>query len=120
MNLNAILAMAASVFSFALAAAVACRERRSLATWCFSAGMLIFGLEGLFGTMWRDALVPERAAFCGTLTFVTKSFLPGVWVCFSLTYSRGSARTLPARTWSLVIATLLLPVGIFLVFGDQL
>jgi putative PEP-CTERM system histidine kinase len=119
-SLSTILAIAASVFSFALAAAAACRKRRSLATWCFSAGMLIFALESLFGAMWRDELIPERAAFWETLTLVTKSFLPGVWVCFSLTYSRGSARTLPARTWFLVLAALLIPVGMSLVLRGQL
>ena len=41
MGLNTILALAASVFSFALAAAAACRKERSVASWCFSAGMQI-------------------------------------------------------------------------------
>src|SRR5437667_1580926 len=108
------------MFSAALAVAAACRGRRSLATWCFSAGMLIFAMESLFGAMGRGELVPERAAFWGTLTLVTKSFWPGVWVCFSLTYSRGGARTLPARTWFLVLAALLIPVGMSLVLRDQL
>src|SRR5437667_6392176 len=108
------------MFSAALAVAAACRGRRSLATWCFSAGMLIFAMESLFGAMGRGELVPERAAFWGTLTLVTKSFWPGVWVCFSLTYSRGSARTLPARAWFLVLAALLIPVAMSLVLRDQL
>jgi putative PEP-CTERM system histidine kinase len=115
-----ILALAAAIFSFAFAAAVPWRKRRSLATWCFSVGMLVFALESLFGAMWREAVNPESAAFWGTLTLVTKSFVPGVWVCFSLTYSRGSARTLPARSWLLVLAALLIPIGMFLVFRDQL
>ena len=82
--------------------------------------MLVFALENLFGAIWREAVNPERAAFWGMLTLVTKSFLPGVWLCFSLTYSRGSARTLPARAWFLVLAALLIPVGMSLVFRDQL
>jgi putative PEP-CTERM system histidine kinase len=82
--------------------------------------MLAFALENLFGAIWREALTPERVAFWGTLTLVTKSFVPGVWLCFSLTYLRGSARTLPARTWFLVLAVLLIPVGMSLVFRDQL
>src|SRR5215472_815961 len=82
--------------------------------------MLVFALESLFGAIWREAVNPESAAFWGTLTLVTKSFVPGIWVCFSLTYSRGSARTLPARTWFLVLAALLIPIGMSLVFHDQL
>jgi putative PEP-CTERM system histidine kinase len=119
-KLNTILALAAAIFSFAFAAIVPWRKRRSLATWCFSVGMLVFALESLFGAIWREAAIPESAAFWGTLTLVTKSFVPGVWVCFSLTYSRGSARTLPARAWLLVLAALLIPIGMSLVFRDQL
>ena len=79
------LALAAGSFSAALAVAAVCRGRRSLATWCFAAGMVTFALESLFGAIWRDALVPEKAAFWGTLALIAKSFLPGFWLCFSLT-----------------------------------
>ena len=120
MNLNTILALAAAIFSFAFAAAAPWRKRHSLATWCFSIGMLVFALESLFGAIWREVVNPESAAFWGTLTLVTKSFVPGVWVCFSLTYSRGSARTLSARAWFLVLAALVIPIGMSLVFRDQL
>ena len=82
--------------------------------------MLTFALENLFGAIWREAVNPETAAFWGMLTLVTKSFLPGIWLCFSFTYSRGSARTLPARAWFLVLTALLIPVGMSLVFRDQL
>jgi putative PEP-CTERM system histidine kinase len=119
-SLNTTLAIAAGVFSLALAVAAACRRRRSLATWCFSAGMLTFALESLFGAIWRDALLPEKAAFWETLTLVTKSFLPGIWLCFSLTYSRGSSREFPARSRFLVLAAFLVPVGVSLVFREQL
>ncbi len=120
MSPNSVLALAAATFSAALAVAAACQKRRSLATWCFSAGMLTFALESLFGAMWHDAIVPERAAFWETLTLVTKSFLPGIWLCFSLTYSRGNSREFPARSRFLVLVAFLIPVGVSLVFRDQL
>ena len=120
MNTHSVLALVAAAFSAALAVAAACRGRRSLATWCFSAGMLTFALESLFGAIGRDALVPERVAFWETLTLVTKSFLPGIWLCFSLTYSRGNSREFPAKSRFLVLAAFLVPVGVSLVFRDQL
>jgi len=120
MSLNSVLALAAATFSAALAVAAVCRKRRSLATWCFSAGMLTFALESLFGAIWHDALVPERAAFWETVTLVTKSFLPAIWLCFSLTYSRGNSREFPARSRFLVLVAFLVPVGVSLVFRDQL
>ena len=120
MSVNTILALVASVFSFALAVAAACRRKRSVANWFFSVGMLTFALENLFGAIWREAANPERAAFWGMLTLVTKSFVPGVWLCFSLTYSRRSARPLPMRSWFLVLTVLLLPAVISVIFRDQL
>ncbi len=108
------------MFSAALAVAAACRGRRSLAIWCFSAGMLTFALESLFGAIWHEAFAPEKAAFWGALTMVTKSFLPAFWLCFSLTYSRGTSRELPGRSRLLVLAAFLVPVGVSLFFWDQL
>jgi putative PEP-CTERM system histidine kinase len=117
---NTILALAAAAFSLALGLAGACRKKRSLSTWCFAVGMLVFGLENLFGAIWHEAVIAERAAFWGGLTLVMKSFFPGIWICFSLTYARENARTLPLRSRLLVLAALLIPVGISLIFRSQL
>jgi putative PEP-CTERM system histidine kinase len=119
-SFNSALALAAAMFCAAVAMAAACRARRSLATWCFSAGMLTFALESLFGAIWHDAFAPEKAVFFGTLTLLAKSFLPAFWLCFSLTYSRGNPRELPARSRVLVLVAFLVPIGVFLVFLSQL
>jgi putative PEP-CTERM system histidine kinase len=119
-NLNFALALAAASFSAALALAVILRQRRSIASWCFCIGMLAFALESVFVEMWREALLPEDAAFWETLTLVTKSVLPGIWLCFSLTYSRGNPREFLAKSWLLLLAAFLLPVGVALVFQEQL
>ena len=120
MNPNSALAYAAAAFSTVLALTVIFRKPRSVASWCFSIGMLTFALESVFGEMWREALLPEDAAFWETLTLVTKSVLPGIWLCFSLTYSRGNPREFLAKSRLLLLATFLLPVGVALVFQEQL
>jgi putative PEP-CTERM system histidine kinase len=51
---------------------------------------------------------------------VTKSFLPAFWLCFSLTYSRGTSHELSGRSRLLVLAAFLVPVGVSLFFWDQL
>jgi putative PEP-CTERM system histidine kinase len=107
---NTVLALAAGMSSAALAAAAACRKQRSLATWCFSAGMLTFALESLFGAIANDALLPEKAAFWGTLAMVAKSFLPGIWLTFSLTYSRANYRDFLVRSRWLLLAVFLVPL----------
>jgi putative PEP-CTERM system histidine kinase len=109
-NPSSVLALAAAIFSTALAAAAACRKQRSLATWCFSAGMLTFALESLFGAIGNDALPPERAAFWETVALFAKSFLPGVWLTFSLTYSRANYRDFLVRSRWLVVGAFLIPV----------
>jgi len=107
---NTVLALIAGMFSAALAAAAACRKQRSLATKCFAAGMLIFALESLFGAIGNEAFLPERAAFWETLSLVAKSFLPGVWLIFSLTYSRANYRDFLVRSRWLVIGSFLIPL----------
>jgi putative PEP-CTERM system histidine kinase len=96
--------------SAALAAAAACRKQRSLATWCFSAGMLIFASESLFGAIASDATLPEKAAFWGTFALVAKSFLPSVWLTFSLTYSRANYRDFLVRSRWLLLGVFLVPL----------
>jgi putative PEP-CTERM system histidine kinase len=107
---NTVLALAAGMSSAALAAAAARRKQRSLATWCFSAGMLVFALESLFGAIANDALLPEKAAFWGTLALAAKSFLPGVWLTFSLTYSRANYRDFLLRSRWLLVGAFLVPL----------
>ncbi len=119
-NPNSALAYAAAAFSTVLALTIIFRKQRSVASWCFSIGMLTFALESVFGEMWHEALLPEDAAFWETLTLVTKSVLPGIWLCFSLTYSRGNPREFLAKSRLLLLAAFLLPVGVALVFQEQL
>ena len=110
MSPNTVLALAAAMFSAALAAAAACRKQRSLAIWCFSAGMLIFALESLFGAIANDTLIPERAVFWATLSLLAKSFLPGVWLTFSLTYSRADYRDFLVRSRWMLAGAFLIPL----------
>src|SRR5258707_1460317 len=98
------------MFSAALAATAACRKQRSLATWCFSAGMLIFALDSLFGAIGNDTLLPERAVFWETLSLVAKSFLPGVWLTFGLTYSRADYRNFLIRSRWMLVGALWVPL----------
>jgi putative PEP-CTERM system histidine kinase len=107
---NTVLALAAGMSTAALAAAAACRKQRSLTTWCFSVGMLTFALESLFGAIANDALLPQKAAFWGTLALVAKSFVPGVWLTFSLTYSRANYRDFLLRWRWLLVGAFLVPL----------
>src|SRR5205807_9707324 len=119
-SLNTVLALGAGMFSAALATAAACRKQRSVATWCFSAGMAIFALESLFGAIGNDALVPEKAAFWQTLSLVAKSFFPGIWLLFSVTYSRANYRDFVVRSQWLLLGAFSIPLLSLAVFYGPL
>jgi len=109
-SLNTVLALGAGMFSAALAAAAVCRKPRSVASQCFSLGMLIFALESLFAAIANDSFLPQKIAFWETLSLIAKSFLPGVWLIFSLTYSRANYRDFLVRSRWLVIGAFLIPL----------
>jgi putative PEP-CTERM system histidine kinase len=109
-NLSSALAFGAASFCGALALAVLIRKRLSIVSGCFSAGMMLFAFESAFTGISFEAASAEKVAFWQTLALLTKSLLPGTWLCFSLTYSRGNYREFLARSRFLLIAAFLLPL----------
>ncbi len=116
MNLNAVLAFVAASFSGALGLAVMLRNRRSVASWCFSIGMLLFAIESALTGISFEAVSAERVAFWQTLTLAAKSLLPGIWLCFSLTYSRANYREFLTRSRLLLVAFFLIPLSVLPAF----
>ena len=110
MNSNSIVALAAALFSAALAVAVVVRKRRSVASWCFCAGMTTLSIEALFDGLSFNGLGPDEIGFWQNLAFLTRSFGSGIWLLFSLTYSRGNYREFVVRWRPILIAFFLLPV----------
>jgi putative PEP-CTERM system histidine kinase len=91
-------------------AAVSVLRRRSTATWCFVAGMVALGLDSVFtGLSLRAAQQGDVEAWLGP-AFVAKSFVPVLWLGFSLTYSRSNYVDF-LRRWRLTLAVLaVLPI----------
>ena len=120
MNLNSLLAFSAALFSSALGLAVLLRKRHSVASWCFFAGMETLAVESALGGLSVGSFLPEQVVCWETLAFVATSFLPGIWLCFSLTYSRGNYRQFLAKWRLLLAAAFLLPVGVAVGFRAEL
>jgi putative PEP-CTERM system histidine kinase len=115
-----LLAFAGASFSFAIALAGAVRKRHSVASWCFSAGMAAMALEAVCDGISFNALRVEDIAIWQNLALITRSILPGLWLCFSLTYSRGNYREFLSR-WRLPLAAaFLLPIAISATFRTDL
>ncbi len=120
MNLNSVLAFVAAGSSVFLAVAAVLRRRRSPATWSLAAGMAIFGLETLFDGLSFKELSPSRVAALQGAAVITGSFAPGIWLFFSLTYSRGNYREFLARWRVILIAAFVLPLALAVAFHHEL
>ena len=120
MTSSSILAFAAALSSGALAVPVLFRKRRTFAGWCFFAGMATLAVESAVGAISLQVSHPEKVAYWQSLALVTKSFLPGIWLAFSLSYSRGNYREF-LETWKFFLgAAFLFPIGISLGFRSEL
>jgi putative PEP-CTERM system histidine kinase len=120
LSLDTVLAFVATLLTAGLSLALALRKRRSVASWCFSIGMLAFALESVFGALWRQSLEPEFAADWKIRTLLIKAALPAIWLCFSLAYSRGNFREFLSKSRALLLATFILPIVVLLLFREQI
>src|SRR5437870_3316283 len=84
MNLNPTLACVTAAFTAALALAVLLRKGHSAASWSFTGGMVLLAVETLFNGFSFNELAPKNVGFLQGAAFVTRSFLPGVWLFFVL------------------------------------
>jgi len=111
---------AAAAFSLLLAGVSLLRKGRSLATWCFAAGMALFAVDSLFtGLSLRATELPGIIRWL-TLGLIVKSLAMAPWLSFSLAYSRGDCRDALARWKVPLLAISLLPVGLALGYGERL
>ena len=109
-------------FSFAwhLALIAPLRSRQKAAGWFFSAGMLIFAAEGGLQAISLRAGPVEMIEYWQGLALVVGSLLPGVWFCFSATYSRGEYRAFFKKWRLLLLCGFLLPVALAMSFRPEL
>jgi hypothetical protein len=117
---GSILPFAAAIFSGLLAAAAALERKRSFAARCFVAGMLILALECVLNGLSADSLVREDVAWWQSLVFVAKSLQSGIWLSFSLTYSRGNYSEFLTKWRFILGAAYILPLGVAMSFQQDL
>jgi putative PEP-CTERM system histidine kinase len=120
MNPGFALAFAAACLSALLAIIAALRKQRSLATWCFSAGMLVFAIESSLVGIGFLADSAANVAFWQTLVLLAKSLVPGIWLCFSVVYARTNYQEFLARSRFLLIAAFLIPLCLLEAFYTPL
>ena len=82
--------------------------------------MALLAAESLFSGMSVSAVLPGEVVHWEMLRMIVFSLLPGVWILFSLSYSRGNAREFLVKWWFIVAAALLLPAGLAVLFRENL
>src|ERR1041385_7650235 len=103
MNVASILAFASCLFAGVLALTVARHDRRSVAHWCFVAGLGVLATEGFFTGLSAAASIPAAATCWEKWRLLAMSFLPGTWLIFSLSFARGNYREFLTR-WRVLLA----------------
>jgi putative PEP-CTERM system histidine kinase len=120
MNNAVILAFAGASFSGALALVFAWYERRSIAHLSFVAGMAVLAVEGVFGGLTASATLPDEMVHWQIWRLLAMSFLPGIWLLFSLSYGRGNHREFLIQWRFLLGAAFLIPLILTGFFRDGL
>jgi putative PEP-CTERM system histidine kinase len=120
MNVTFALAISAAILSGTLALAVAVRAGSSLPRWAFAVGMLALATESIFSWLSAEAILPSRTIYWQDWRLVALSFLPGLWLFFSLTYARGNWREFISKWLFVLIAAFLFSVGLALRFRQGL
>lgn len=120
MTSNSLLAFAAALFSGLLGWAALIRKPGALASWGFFAGMQTLAIESVLDGISLNWLPPEKVVEWQTAATLVRCFLPGWWLLFALTYSRGNYREFLA-TWRFPLAlAFLFPVVAIVAFQSGL
>jgi putative PEP-CTERM system histidine kinase len=103
-----------------LAVAAVVRKHRSVASGAFAAGMLMLGAGSLFSGFSLAAVTANDALAWQRRALISEAFVPGVWLAFSLAYSRGNYREFLQR-WRFALALVFLfPLALVLGFEAPL
>jgi len=119
MNNAAILAFSAAIVSGTLALLFAWYERRSIAHLSFVLGLAVLAMECVLSGLTATATLPEEMIYWQNWRLSAMSFLPGVWLFFSLSYGRGNHREYLVRWRSVLIAAFLIPTILMVLFQGQ-
>jgi putative PEP-CTERM system histidine kinase len=119
MHVIPILAFAGAAASSVLGVAVASRPRRSVAHWTFVCGMLVLAAGSACYGLTLNSSEPEQMVMWQRRAFMALSFVPGMWLLFSLTYARGNHREF-LKKWNTVLAgAFILPVFLAVWFRSE-
>ena len=118
MSSTVIFAFITAFISAALGSSVVWYKRPSIAHWAFAGGMFTLAIEAVFFGLALDATQPDEILKWQQFRLTATSFLPGIWLLFSLTYARGDSRESLRRSGILLAFLILVPVAIPFLFRE--
>jgi putative PEP-CTERM system histidine kinase len=95
MDLAFVLALASALIAGAIALTTVGRKRTSSAHWFFAAGMLVLAAERVCSAVSSETLHGDDIARWHLWRITAMSLLPGLWLGFSMAYSRGESALRP-------------------------
>jgi putative PEP-CTERM system histidine kinase len=113
---DSFLSFAAAAVSGVLALIAVLGRRRTFATWCFAAGMAALAVECVLNGLSVDSVHRGEVAWWQELVFVARCLESGIWLTFSLTYSRGNYREFLWKWRFILGAVYILPILAVLCF----
>ncbi|MEP6662517.1 MAG: XrtA/PEP-CTERM system histidine kinase PrsK [Verrucomicrobiota bacterium] len=120
MTLEVLLGFISAAMAGSLVLANLFLRPRKVADWAFLLGMATLAAESIFGVFTLDASSTGRLVFWQNWRLVGMSFLPGIWLLFSLTYGRGNYKEFLQKWKFPLTAAFLLPPVLTLFFTDKL
>ena len=114
---NTLLAVIAVLLSLSLAALILFRDSNLFVHRIFAIGMIAFAVESAFAGLSTGSIQPEDVAYWSYLRLFPKAILPGVWLIFSLAFSRENYREFLSKWRWILVVFFVLPLFIVIVFG---
>ncbi|MGD0488824.1 MAG: XrtA/PEP-CTERM system histidine kinase PrsK [Syntrophorhabdales bacterium] len=117
---SSIISYIAAAGAFGIAVAVVLRNYRSFIHVVFAVGMALFGLEALLIGVAAQASFPDEVLRRQWYRLLASSFLPAVWLMFSVSFARANYRQFLSR-WKWILAGLfIIPPFLALFFREDL
>jgi putative PEP-CTERM system histidine kinase len=114
------LAFISALFSGVMAFMVVWRDRHSIAHRAFVAGVAVLSLESIFNGLSLDATSADEIIYWQEWALAAMSFLPGIWIFFSLSYGRGNYREFLKKWREVLVLAFVIPVGLVILCHDNL
>ncbi|MBW2631841.1 MAG: PEP-CTERM system histidine kinase PrsK [Deltaproteobacteria bacterium] len=116
-DFNTLLSFIAVLFSVFLAVLILFRDVHLFVHRVFAVGLIALAVESAFTGLSARAILSENVAYWTYLRLFPTAILPGIWLLFSLTFSRENYKEFISRWKWVLLIFYILPLSIVIFFG---